>query len=560
MTPADAGARARALDPECSFIVQAPAGSGKTELLTQRLLVLLAGVDEPEEVVAITFTRKAAAEMRARVFRAIRDAAVSAEPADGHKAQTWRLARAALLRSQARGWQLEDNPQRLRVMTIDALCMQITQQMPLTSGFGGRVQIADEAEPLYREAARATLASLEQESGYRDALVRVLRHFDNRTALLENQLVSLLGRRDQWLRFATEGGRSAREELEAVLTQIVAAALHGVQAAIAPHHRAAWLAGAAHASSQLYEAQPEHGVHALRDGVWPEPVAGQLPRWLALVDLVLTRGGGWRQKLDARSGFPAGKTAADKKVLGPPREAQQALIAELEQAEGLGELLERLRSLPAAAYDDTQWEVLQALLDVLRLAAAQLRVVFAARGQVDFAEVAAQAVAALGTDEAPTELALAFDYRIRHLLVDEFQDTSATQYALLTRLTAGWQDGDGCTLFVVGDPMQSIYRFREADVGLYLRARSGGIAQLPLEPLQLQCNFRSRAGVVEWVNAAFAQVLPPREDAGRSAVPYSAATATQPAETHTAVVVHPQFAASSGEADARGEARAIVQI
>src|SRR3546814_15819259 len=95
---------------------------------------------------------------------------------------------------------------------------------------------------------------------------------------------------------------------------------------------------------------------------------------------------------------------------------------------------------------------------------------------VDLAEVAARAVAAFGSDDAPTELALAFDYRIQHLLVDEFQDTSGTQSELLKRLTSGWQAGDSRTLFVVGDPMQSIYRFREAEVGLYLRARRFGIA------------------------------------------------------------------------------------
>src|SRR3546814_15096363 len=118
MTITDAAARARALDPHTSFIVQAPAGSGKTELLTQRLLVLLATVEEPEQVVAITFTRKAEAEMRARVFRAIRDAAVRAAPGDAHKAQTWQLASAVMARSGPRGWQIADNPQRLRGMTV----------------------------------------------------------------------------------------------------------------------------------------------------------------------------------------------------------------------------------------------------------------------------------------------------------------------------------------------------------------------------------------------------------------------------------------------------------
>ncbi|HET8882326.1 MAG TPA: UvrD-helicase domain-containing protein, partial [Solimonas sp.] len=555
MTIADAAARTHALDPRSSFIVQAPAGSGKTELLTQRLLVLLATVDEPEEIVAITFTRKAAAEMRARVFRAIRDAAAGDAPDDAHRAQTWRLASAALARSRERGWQLEDNPQRLRVMTIDALCMQITQQMPLTAGFGGRVQIADEAEPLYREAARATLDALETQAPYRDALSCVLRHFDNRTALLETQIVALLARRDQWLHFATEGGRQARAELEAALDDIVCTALGDAGDAIAQADRDAWLASAAHASSQLYAGQPTLDLHALRDGIWPDANAEQLPRWLALLELVLTRDGGWRKRLDRNCGFPAGKSKSEKDQLQPPRDAHLRLIARLAEQNGLLEVLQRLRGLPAPAYDDAQWRVLQALLDVLRLAAAQLRVVFAMRGEVDFAEVAAKAVEALGSDDAPTDLALAFDYRIRHLLVDEFQDTSGTQYELLKRLTGGWQAGDGRTLFVVGDPMQSIYRFREADVGLYLRARAAGLAQLPLEPLQLQSNFRSRAGVVDWVNAAFAQVLPADEDAGRSAVPYSAAVATREAESQPAVRVHPQF-----DNDARAEAREIVRL
>ena len=83
-----------------------------------------------------------------------------------------------------------------------------------------------------------------------------------------------------------------------------------------------------------------------------------------------------------------------------------------------------------------------------------------------------------------------------------------------TRLTAGWQPGDGRTLFAVGDPMQSIYRFRQAEVGLFLRARETVMGAVELEPLTLACNFRSQAGIVEWINAVFEQVLPAREDLG----------------------------------------------
>src|SRR5439155_5619839 len=134
-------------------------------------------------------------------------------------------------------------------------------------------------------------------------------------------------------------------------------------------------------------------------------------------------------------------------------------------------------------------------------------VIFAERAEADFTEFAQGAVRALGTPEAPSDLLLALDYRIRHVLVDEFQDTSISQWELLERLTAGWQQGDGRTLFVVGDPMQSIYRFREAEVGLFLRARreglgTAGLPNVALEPLTLETNFRSQAGIVDWVNAS----------------------------------------------------------
>src|SRR5947208_482158 len=117
--------RERALDPEASFIVQAPAGSGKTELLIQRFLVLLARVERPEEITAITFTRKAAAEMRKRILDVLHLARHEPLPSAAYRARTWELGRAVLERSDALGWAIEEGASRLRVQTIDALCASL---------------------------------------------------------------------------------------------------------------------------------------------------------------------------------------------------------------------------------------------------------------------------------------------------------------------------------------------------------------------------------------------------------------------------------------------------
>jgi ATP-dependent exoDNAse (exonuclease V) beta subunit len=214
-----------------------------------------------------------------------------------------------------------------------------------------------------------------------------------------------------------------------------------------------------------------------------------------------------------------------------------------------------MKQLPPEQYSDEQWQVLGAIVRLLPHAVGQLKLVFQALGQVDFTEVAQGALRALGEPEAPSDLALALDYSIRHLLVDEFQDTSISQYELVARLTAGWEPGDGRTVFAVGDPMQSIYRFREAEVGLFLRARAAGIAGIELDPIGLTANFRSQADIVEWVNATFARVMPEREDVATGSVPYTASVPTHAALPGTAVSVHAFF-----NGDRAGEAARVVEI
>ena len=223
---------------------------------------------------------------------------------------------------------------------------------------------------------------------------------------------------------------------------------------------------------------------------------------------MLTKQNEWRKRLDAKGGY-ATATASE---LG------RQLIAQLQTVASLREQLKEVRRLPPPHFSESQWEVVQALLEVLRTAAAQLEVVFRETGEVDFPALVQAAVNALGSPEEPGELALALDYRIQHLLVDEFQDTSFKQIELLEALTAGWTEGDGRTLFCVGDPMQSVYRFRQAEVGLFLRTRDHGLNSIRPGVLQLTRNFRSHRNLVEWFNEVFAQVLPDADDLTRGAV------------------------------------------
>ncbi|HEX8962578.1 MAG TPA: UvrD-helicase domain-containing protein, partial [Rhodocyclaceae bacterium] len=198
---ADARARRRALEA-ASFIVEAPAGAGKTELLTQRYLKLLAAVQEPEEIVAITFTNKAAAEMRDRILGSLDTARRGVAPQAEHKRITFALSGDALAAAERHGWKLAENPGRLRITTIDALCASLARQMPILSRFGAQPRVVDDARRHYEEAARRTLALIDDDGAPAEVVTEALRHLDNDAQASMRLLSAMLARRDQWLRHA----------------------------------------------------------------------------------------------------------------------------------------------------------------------------------------------------------------------------------------------------------------------------------------------------------------------------------------------------------------------
>jgi len=523
--PDDQAIRERALQPGESFIVQAPAGSGKTDLLIKRFLRLLATVERPESILAITFTRKAAAEMRQRVLDALRHADEPA--ASDNEARLRELARAARDRDEEQHWQLSDNPARLRIQTIDSFNAELTRQLPLLAKFGAQPQITETPNELYEEAVRQTLEEVESGATWSGAIAALLRHLDNDWHKTHGLLMAMLPKREQWL--AQIKASTDRDHAERALANEIVHQLEQLRLAMPANvvDELVWLA--AFAGNNLQDSD----IASCRDMyTLPQATIAALPQWRGLAELLLTKEGGWRKQLNKNQGMPADAKEQKRRI--------EYVLEQVADSDDFRRRLHAVRELPQPQYDDRQWQLLQALNELLPLAVAQLKLVFAAHGQVDFPEMAERALQALGSSEEPTDLGLRLDYRIQHILVDEFQDTSVIQNELLKLLTAGWQPDDGRSLFLVGDPMQSIYRFRAAEVGLFLETTEQGLGDIPLTPLQLTTNFRSQAGIVDWVNDCFRQVLPQQPDIASGAVPYAASTPWHDEQT-PAVSVHPQF-------------------
>jgi ATP-dependent exoDNAse (exonuclease V) beta subunit len=524
----DSAARAAALDVARSFIVQAPAGSGKTGLLIQRYLALLAQVERPEAIVAMTFTRKATGEIRERILRALRDAE-GPQPADAHLALTWRLARAAAARDVALGWNLMAHPARLQVHTIDALCLALMRQAPLTTKLGAVPRPVERAGSLYAEAV---LAALEEGGAQQSAWRCLLEHLDNDAERLLGLIAGMLAKREQWLRHLITNDRvRLRAALEGALAAEVETALGALHGLLPREMLERLGALARYAAEHLAAAGAAHPLAAHADREQPAaPSVPGLAYWQAIAGWLLSGEGTLLRQFNKAQGFPPRGSVRDPGHVerSARKRAMEDLIAELAAMPGLVAALNTVRALPPPRYEDAAWSFIDALLEILPRCAARLRLVFAQHGTIDFAEATLVALAALANEDGASDLLLAVDMRLEHLLVDEFQDTSLAQDDLIEHLTAGWASGDGRTLFIVGDPMQSIYRFRDASVSLFLDAqRQRGIGGVALEPLTLSSNFRSQRGLVEWINRAFPHVLPPRDEPLRGAVAFKPAQAAR---------------------------------
>ena len=471
MTPAlpDKQAREDALKPT-PYIVQAPAGSGKTTLLATRFIRLLSTVDRPQEILAITFTKKAAAEMRLRVLKMLQDES------------EWSIK--ARARNEALGWDVLNNPNVLKIQTIDSFAMELASQSHDRDVLG-KVDIIEDGTRFYEVAANTLIEQLVDGHETAPIIADFLAIHDNDMQSAVRLIVTMLAKRDQWLDLTREISTNI-DEAPARLEQIIGSTIETIRAKSIKQ-----LLSALTASDHEYLAKFDS-----------ESVDAAIPS-------LMTKTGTLRRRFTRKD--EVGDSVAVRELnqwlsslherhLNTPIERHHRLPKELSQVE--------LHNLTLSAI-------------VLTLAASALKDEFKSKNCIDFVELLLAAKLALRDQNGnATDLALLLDYRIKHLLVDEYQDTSRPQFEFFSMLCETWRTEEGNTVFTVGDPMQSIYRFRDADVRIFTETMERGIESIPLNGLNLSANFRSAPEIVEWCNAVFAGLF-------TDELPYTPATPMQ---------------------------------
>lgn len=515
----DSMERDQALDISRSFCVQAPAGSGKTELLIQRFLKLLIQSEQPEDILAFTFTRKAAFEMRQRLLASLRQ-----ENTEKVTELTRELVEQVLDKNLKHEWHLLENPQRLQIKTIDAFNASICAQLPIVSGLGGQVDIVEDMETIYQKAIESSLGKLNTDSKHSRNIAKFLVYLDNNLGQAKNLLTSLLYKRDQWLSHILRlQNEDLRLELSLNLQQVIIESLESALLVLKPYDTEVSSLFKFAASKLAIRGDNSLDNLAINNKL-PDAKLKDTENWKAIAKFFLTQDLQFRKTVNIKNGFPKPDegVSPEEKIFYKNKKAEfLALLEKLKEQPNCLSSLQNILILPALQYSDAEWDFLEALTQVLLDLVSELTLLLNQTNQADYIHVSASALQALSYEDSLSDLSLRLDYRIKHILVDEFQDTSLQQIELLKRLTNGWQNNDGRTLFIVGDGMQSCYSFRNADVGLFLKARDEGIGSVKLNSLQLKMNFRSSSEIVDWVNNIFSLSFPQQDNISRGAVSYS---------------------------------------
>ena len=473
--PSDHASRVFATDPRHNVVLEASAGTGKTTVLVGRYVNLLRAEVNPANVLAITFTRQAAAEMRGRIIAQLRKDAE--ESAGGRR--RWDM--------------LRDRLGEIAISTVDAFCLSLLREYPLEADLDPGFGMADDTEVprLVEDAVDRTLvvgAALAADDPGVAMLLAQMGPFRIRVALtnlLERRLVVPVALH-RFLAASPRGlsGESVcRDTARRLCDQIGGArgALNLLlEAGPADDPRFALVAHDLTRLSELAEADPAR-------------IRGSLDR---MREFFLT------QKGTVRTGFGRG--------------TQLSVSARRRFQEAASELALLVREALSGLDRDLNVVMTRAVQRLFGVAVSEYRRGLDSRALLDFSDVLQRAIELLRQMDEFARSRYRLESRYHHVLVDEFQDTSRAQWELVSLLVQAWGEGSGLgeasvlppSIFIVGDRKQSIYRFRDADVSV-LRAASSEVAQLRPDGdvrRSIAHSFRAVPKLLAFVNDLFEDI------------------------------------------------------
>ncbi|HEV3061683.1 MAG TPA: UvrD-helicase domain-containing protein [Vicinamibacterales bacterium] len=477
----DSAARTAAVDPGQNVVLEASAGTGKTRVLVERYVNLLRAGVEPDHILAITFTRKAAAEMRQRIIDRLREASRLSEFDKGR----WR--------------DLQARMGDIAISTIDAFCLALLREFPLEA----------DVDPGFELAADTEIPRLVEES--LDAAFRICR------GLAAND-------EDVALVFAQLGERRLRSGIAALLDRrLVAPQALNRYLARGPRDLTAEVASqhAAERLRDILKSIPGGAEEFFRDGPVHHP---QFAMLAADTGLLLagapTDAAAFRNFVDRlrayflkQDGEPRGKNFMGTGFAAGDCKTEDAWKRHRQTATAIAPLVaDAIRGFRR----DLNVVMSRGVRRIFAVALGQYERTLESHALLDFSGVLDRAVKLLKDLDEFAESRLRLEARHRHVLLDEFQDTSRAQWELVRQLVKSWGEGLGASddaigpsIFVVGDRKQSIYGFRDADVSVVDDAavfieglRPGG------QPRQaITVSFRSAPGILAFVNDVFAAVV-----------------------------------------------------
>ena len=484
--PSDHQIRKKALG-QGSFIVQAPAGSGKTSLLVKRFLNRLLDVKSPKEVLALTFTNKAAAEIEQRIKEALEGKSKDNEI----KKIVEKISKHASKSKWDEGY--IDN---LMVMTIDKLALRLIKQTPILSSSGVNFLTDEDPDDLYRETIRETITSNAENH-------LLFKYFDYDYHKLTEQLLALISKRDQWLPIVSGLLKSDDKNIEEIYGTYYTNELNiWVEEKIKPNFTNEDLKELEIIVNYLADNKNIDRKDKLRSSINYE-------FWFYIRDLILTKSGKQiRKKIDTSSGFPATNVG---------KEIKERLLKLIKLKNNKFNILIDFFNVTYHKNIVDIYPLITPFCLLLIDMVTRLNEKFKERRIIDFTQIMGNAVEAL----RDTHLPLILDQNISHILVDEFQDTNESQLIFIELLTQNFAGNPEKSFFAVGDPMQSIYRFRKAEVEIFSRVQKNGISDLKLTSLFLKVNFRSNKNIIDWLNNSFSKAFPLIDDSDEGSVPYS---------------------------------------